>query len=388
MKLSKLFVFAAAFVFCMLVLFTGCTKQNEQNKDTTKKDSTTEKKQYKELSADNIKKLTEFIDKYSDSILAAKQPGMMISITQGDKVIYEKAKGMADPNTNQPMDMKMRYRIGSLTKTFTATVVLQLIDEKKLTLDESIEKYFPNVPNAKNVTVRMLGDMASGMHSYTETDEFLKLMTSDPKKKYTPQDLLDISLKHKPDFEPGKGWHYSSTNTVMLGMIVEKITGNSLASEIKTRICDKLGMKETTLDSGTVITGHYSHGYNQEEDSLFIPLIDFTNTYDMSWAWAAGAITSTIADMKIYLKALAEGKLTSKEMHAERLKWALDKPEGKYGFGIFAISDYLGHNGSCPGYRNIGMHSPEKNITALVFYNTQSNRDPNLFLRAIIPMTE
>lgn len=376
----------------ILFVLIGCTKQSEQNKDKTGRDSAAgDQKNYKELSSENVKKITDFIEKYSDSMLTIeKEPGMIISITQGDKVIYEKAKGLANVNPPQPMDMKMRYRIGSLTKTFTATVILQLIDEKKLGLDESIEKFFPNVPNAKNITVRMLGNMTSGMHNYSETKEFMQYMGSEPKKKWKPEELVALSLKNKPDFEPGKGWHYSNTNTVMLGMIIEKITGNTLGAEIKKRISDKLGLKETEFDETPQISGNHSHGYGENEDTLIFPLHDVTAKYDPSWGWAAGAITSTIADMKIYLKALGEGSLTSKEMHTERLKWALDEPpKGKYGFGIFEINNgYYGHNGSYPGFRNIGVHSPVKNITALIFFNTQSNRDPNVFLRAVLPIIE
>src|SRR5436190_20136915 len=106
-------------------------------------------------------KLVSFIEHYSDSIITdAKQPGMIISITKGNDKIYEKAKGLANIETKEPMDTKMRFRIGSLTKTFTGTLILQLVDEEKLKLDDALEKYFPNVPNSKNITVRMLGDMS------------------------------------------------------------------------------------------------------------------------------------------------------------------------------------------------------------------------------------
>lgn len=376
-------ILAAAFLF-------GCTKQNEQIKDTSKKDSTTEKKQYKELSADNVKKLAEFIDKYSDSMLtAAKQPGMMISITQGDKVIYEKAKGLASIDPRSDMLISQRFRIGSLTKTFTATVLLQLVDEKKITLDESIEKYFPDVPNAKNITVRMLGDMTSGLYNYSEEKAFGDSMLANPKRKWKPEELIAVSLRNPVYFEPGKGWHYSNTNTTMLGIIIEKITGNTLPNEIKTRIVDKLQMRQTDFAEVPELWGSYPRGYGEDDATWVYPLVDVTTKYDPSWAWAAGAMVSTIEDLKLYLKAMTEGKLTSKESHAERLKWGLNKPDIKYGFGIFEVGNgYFGHNGSYPGFHNISVHSPEKNITAIVFYNTQSDRDPDSFLKAFLPMIE
>lgn len=332
--------------------------------------------------------LVDFIEHYSDSMLTtALQPGMIISITRGDEVIYEKAKGIANISTDELMNEKMRFRIGSLTKTFTATVLLQLVDEKLLTLDESIERFFPNVPNAKNITIRMLGDMTSGLYNYSEEKQFGDDMLANPKKKWKPEELIDISLRNKVYFEPGKGWHYSNTNTVMLGLIIEKLTGNSLPAEIQKRITGKLGLKQTDFAETPELWGYYPQGYGEDDATWVYPLVDVTSKYDPSWGWAAGAMVSTVEDLKIYLKALTEGKLTSSEMHAERLKWGLDKPGIKYGFGIFEIGDGLyGHNGSYPGFHNISVHSPKTGITAIIFYNTQSDRSPDEFLKTIAPM--
>jgi D-alanyl-D-alanine carboxypeptidase len=374
----------------VIFLYSGCTKQNEQNKDKSGKDITNKQTEYKQLNSDSLKKLTEFMEKYSDSMLTkALQPGMIISITQGDKIIYEKAKGVGNIENKTPMDLKMRFRIGSLTKTFTATVLLQLVDEKLLTLDESIEKYFPNVPNAKNITIRMLGDMTSGLYNYSEEKAFGDSMLANPKRKWKPEELIAVSLRNKPYFEPGKGWHYSNTNTVMLGLIIEKLTNSTLPAEIKKRITDKHGLKQTDFAETPEMWGSYPRGYGEDDATWVYPLVDVTTKYDPSWGWAAGAMVSTIEDLKVYLKAMTEGKLTSKESHAERLKWGLDKPDIKYGFGIFEVGKgYYGHNGSYPGYHNISVHSPATNITAIIFYNTQSNRDPDTFLKAFLPMIE
>lgn len=378
-------------IILLIVIFTaGCTKKNDEGKDKTGRDSTVEQINYKVLNSDSLKRLTDFIDKYSDSMLTtALQPGMIISVTQGDKVIYEKAKGVANVENKMPMDAKMRFRIGSLTKTFTATVLLQLVDEKKITLDESIEKYFPKVPNAKNITIRMLGDMTSGLYNYSEEKVFGDSMLANPKRKWKPEELIDVSLRNKVYFEPGKGWHYSNTNTVMLGLIIEKITGSTLPAEIKKRITDKLGLKQTDFAETPELTGSYPRGYGEDDATWVYPLVDVTTKYDPSWGWAAGAMISTVEDLKVYLKALTEGKLTSKESHAERLKWGLDKPDIKYGFGIFEVGKgYFGHNGSYPGFHNISVHSPTTGITAIIFYNTQSDRDPDSFLKAFLSMIE
>ena len=332
--------------------------------------------------------LITYIDRYSDSMLiTAQQPGMIISITCGDKVIYEKAKGLANIETGEPMDKSMRFRIGSLTKTFTTTVLLQLVDEKLLTLDESIEKYFPGIPNAKNITVRMLGDMTSGLNNYSENKEFDDSLANHPKKKWKPEELVEVSIRNGTYFEPGKGWHYSNTNTVLLGMIIEKLTKNTLDAEIKKRIIDKLGMKQTDFPDLPELWGFYPRGYSEDDAKWVYPLIDVTEKYNHSWGWAAGAMVSTIEDLKIYLKALAEGTLLSSESHSERMKWGLNNEAFRYGFGIFELGNgYLGHNGSYPGFHNISVHSPKTNCTAIIFYNTQSNRSPDDFLKTILPL--
>lgn len=335
-------------------------------------------------------KLISFIEHYSDSMLTtAQQPGMIISITRGNEVIYEKAKGIANIDTKELMDKTMRFRIGSLTKTFTATVLLQLTDEKLLTLDDPVDKFFPDFPNAKNITVRMLGDMTSGIYNYSENLDFGISMNDNPKKIWTPGELIDVAVKNKPYFEPGKDWHYSNTNYIMLGLIIEKLTGNKLENEIKKRIIDKLGLKQTDFPGVPGISGFHPGGYDEDDAAFAYPLVDVTEKYNPSWAWAAGAMVSTIEDLKIYLKALAEGSLLSKETQAQRFKWLDVIPGFKYGFGIFeAGNEYYGHNGSYPGFHNISVHSPRTGITVIIVYNTQSNRSPDNFLKAILPMIE
>lgn len=338
------------------------------------------------------KDIAQFIDKYADSIMiTAQQPGMIISITRGDTIIYEEAKGIANIETGEKMHPGMRFRIGSLTKTFTVTVLLQLVDQGLLKLDDTIDKFFPftSIPHADSISIRMLANMSSGLYNYSELPEFDAFMKQTPGRKWKPEELVDIAVKKEPYFLPGLGWHYSNTNTVLIGMIIEKLTGHTLDSEIKFRIIEKLGLKNTDFATETEISGYHPMGYGEDDASFVYPWVDVTTKYDPSWAWAAGAMISDIYDLKIYLKALSEGALISPEMQKERLKWAIDKDGFKYGAGIFQVGDgFLGHNGSYPGYHNISVHSPKTNMTAIIFYNSQSNRSPDDFLRAILPMIE
>lgn len=329
--------------------------------------------------------LTDKIDALTDSIMAnTNLPGMIVSVVCGD-FKYEKAKGYADLANTKPMTLDKLFRIGSVTKTFTNTILLQLVDEGKLSLDDPINKFFPDFPNRQNITVRMLTNMTSGIYNYSESNAFEDSMTAYPLHKYTPQDLVNSALGHPPYFDPGTGFHYSNTNTIMIGIIIEKLTGNTLQDETIKRIITPLGLKNTTIPSSNLMPGDYSHGYTENGDSLIPPLPDLSEKYDPSWAGAAGDIISDIQDLKVYVKALGKGTMISPKMQSERLQWVKVNDEFSYGIGIFKTRDsFIGHNGGYPGYTNITIYSPEKDCSIIVFYNTQSNVMPEKLAMNII----
>jgi D-alanyl-D-alanine carboxypeptidase len=317
--------------------------------------------------------LTEKIDALTDSVLAnTKLPGMIVSVVCGD-FTYEKAKGYADVINQVPMTLDKVFRIGSVTKTFTITVLLQLVDEGKLSLDDPISKFFPDFPNGQNITVRMLANMTSGIYNYSETKDFEDSIENNPLKHWTAGELVEIALRNSPYFEPGTDFHYSNTNTIMIGMIIEKLTGNSLADETKNRIFIPLGLKNTSIPSNNLMQGDYSHGFNAG-DSLVLPYEDLTIKLDPSLGGAAGDILSNIEDLKVYVRALGNGTMISKNAQEQRLKWATNMNNGAmgYGLGIFKTKDsYLGHNGGIPGFTNLTVYSPEKNCSVIVMYNVQ-----------------
>jgi D-alanyl-D-alanine carboxypeptidase len=333
--------------------------------------------------------LTEKIDALTDSVMDhTKLPGMIVSVVSDD-FKYEKAKGYEDVINKIPMRLDQVFRIGSVTKTFTITILLQLVDEGKLTLDDTINQFFPDFPNGKNITVRMLANMTSGIYNYSATKSFEDSLENHPLKRWTDQELVDLALKNPPYFDPGKSFYYSNTNTVLIGLIIEKLTGNSLADEIKKRIIIPLGLKNTYVPSNNLMEGDYSHGFNSG-DSLVLPYEDFTIKYDPSWASAAGNILSNINDLKIYVKALANGNLVSKKSQKERLKWAwsVSNPGLDYGLGIFKMREsFLGHNGGIPGFTNLTVYSPQKKCSVIVMYNIQiTNLSPDRLALRIIDL--
>lgn len=314
------------------------------------------------------------IDHWCDSILAnTKLPGMIVGVWAPGKVEYVKAKGKSDIANGTAMDLSYKFRIGSVTKTFVVTVLLQLVDEGKVKIDDSISKYFPDYPNGTNITVRMLANMTSGIYNFTESAAFDDSITNHPNKKWTPEEELYFAVQNKPDFEPGNGWHYSNSNYILLGEIIEKITGITIENEINNRIIIPLGLKNTTFPhDGFGIPEPFSRGYMTDSTGK---LLDYTEYADISWAWAAGAMISDLEDMKIWAEALVTGKMISPESQKERLKWVnVANTPAKYGLGIFTIQGFTGHDGGLPGYTNYTMYDPIHKATIIVFYNTQDDK--------------
>ncbi|MHB8896941.1 MAG: serine hydrolase domain-containing protein [Candidatus Geothermincolia bacterium] len=293
-------------------------------------------------------------------------PGVVVGVwtPQGT---WTFAKGKADRGTGRAMSIGDMVAIGSNTKTFVATVILQLVSEKRLSLDDSLAKYNTTVPNASAITVRQLLNHTSGIYDYAADKGFLETIVDKPEKEWTPKEEVAIAVKHDPYFAPGKGWHYSNTNYTLLGMIVEKLTGNWLGNEINSRIADKLNLKNTYLSAVTMVEGpeaERAHGYVTDESGR---TRDVTNS-NPSCYWAAGAVASDVEDMGVYIKALATGKLLTKDMQNKRLTWVDTKEtlvylRTSYGLGIAKIGGFLGHNGGVLGYGSAAYYLPGKDAT-------------------------
>jgi D-alanyl-D-alanine carboxypeptidase len=302
-------------------------------------------------------------------------PGMMLGIWVPGRGSFVKAVGLADTGTGRKMSLADSYRIGSLTKTFTATVILQLAEEGKLSLDDTLYKFIPSVPNGRNITVRQLLNMTSGLHSYSELEWVQKILLTEPLRSWTPEKLVRAGVAIQPDFAPGKGFHYSNTNYILLGMIIEKVTGQSLAETYKSRIIDRLGLARTYYPKDAKLRGEYCRGYMSDEGKW----LDWTEQ-DPSWAWAAGGLISDLADMKRYAKALSDGSLLGVKFQRERATTWVEMsshtaPGGmstiRYGLGEFTAGGFVGHNGALPGYVNLAVYNPANGATILFMLNVQ-----------------
>jgi D-alanyl-D-alanine carboxypeptidase len=315
-------------------------------------------------------------------------PGAVVLVQDPKLGTWTAAIGTSDLETQAPITADMHFRIGSITKTFTGTVILQLVDEGKLRLDDPIAKYQSSVPNGAHITIRQLLQMTSGLFNYTEDLAWNRALDADPGRVWSPQELIAIALAHPPYFAPGADFHYSNTNTVLLGLIIEQTTGNNVADEFARRIFAPLGMRDTTMPSPAMaaIPDPHPRGYlyGTNVESLTAPVLtgeaaaqanaaagapaDWTDM-NPSWGWTAGGAISTARDMQIWAKALATGTLVSAAAQRERLTYV---PPG-YGLAIVQIGGYIGHNGSLPGFQSQALYNPATGSTIVILTNLQNS---------------
>lgn len=309
-----------------------------------------------------------------DNMKTGNIPGVIVGVWAPGKGTWIEARGVADKATGRELLATDKVRIASVTKTFTATAVLQLVDEGKLSLESKLAGYVSGVPNGDQITIRQLLNMTGGIYSFSDDPAFNARFEQDPLWKFTHEDMMQIVLRHEPDFAPGSGWSYSDTNYELLGMIIEKVTNNHVESEIQKRVIDRLGLVHTSFPTQPDMVGEYSRGY-------YLPaggseLVDYT-LVDPSVAWAGGAVVSNLYDLKVYAKALATGTLISKQMQEQRLAWVPFSEPGKldtrYGLGIGWFGGYIGHNGAIFGYNSAMFYLPAQDATFVVLTNKSDN---------------
>lgn len=312
-------------------------------------------------------------------------PGLVAGVwAPNEDVDFVYAAGVSNIETNAPMDADMIFRIASNTKTFTITVLLQLVDEGLISLDDPLSNYLPDFPRANEVTIRMLTNMQSGIFSYDGTDGFWEGIFSNPHKSWTTDELIDLAKDNPYYFNPGTGFYYSNTNTIIIENIIEMLTGKSLESNINIRILNTLNLFNTTyLVGGVSIPGFHSSAYYGGEYDPELP--ELSEYLDVSWSAAAGCMTSNIFDLKKYVEALAGGTFLQPATQQERLV-CLDISSGfGYGEGILGYKGFYGHNGEYPGFTSLMINSPERKCTIIVWYNCELDSDNPLVLAKLIP---
>ena len=298
-------------------------------------------------------------------------PGAIVGISVPGDIDYVKAFGTADRGAGTPMSVADHSRIGSVTKTFTGTAVLQLVDQGRISLQDPISRYVEGVPNGDVITLDQLGRMRSGLPSYTDDETFMKRLFADSPRgpdafPFTSGQLLDVAFKHPVKFAPGADFEYSNTNTVLLGLVVEKVTGQSLADYLQQNVFDRLGLTETSYPPNGLMPEPFANGVTPSPDGR---IVDATS-WNPSWANAAGQIVSTYQDLKTWAAALGRGTLVNPQTQAQRVQGESIIPGVGYGFTIFDVHGWIGHNGDIPGYATVLVYLPERDATLVVLVNS------------------
>jgi D-alanyl-D-alanine carboxypeptidase len=329
-----------------------------------KEESSPIEPQKKTLTTGNIAKLEAAADK----VMMEKQaPGMIAYIAvEGEGELFI-TRGVGNLTTSEPMNKTNYFRMASVTKTFTTEAVLILVDEGKIDLDKTISFYLPEfaIPGRDTITIRMLGNMTSGLievlgDSALGASYYGSLGTI----KFTPEELIVPLFTSQLQFTPGSQFNYCNSNTILLGLIIKKVTGQALKDVFVEKIFQPLGLTHTFWPETNYLPTPYHHGYT----SLLGTKHQDVTYYGNSWGNAAGILISNLADLKIWAKEIAEGNLLSANSKNER--FLMGATDSGYGFGVEMIKDLFGHSGGILGWNSMVFYDKTKKITIITHANS------------------
>lgn len=302
----------------------------------------------------------------------AAAPGAVVAVRTPTGT-WIKAYGDADPATGAAMTDDVYQRVGSVTKTFTGTIIMQLAAEGRLTLDDPIDKYVDGIPNGSKVTIRELANMTSGLASYTLDEHWQKVFFDDPHAVWTPDQLVDIARNLDPLFSPGEKFDYSNTNTILLGQVIEKVTGESYADALRTRIFEPLRLDGTSFPGlSAAFPDPHAQGFTlQANDATPDHPVNATD-WNPSWGWSAGEIISDARDLLVYGRALGTGQgLLPASMQEQRLtSFPSGREAPSYGFALGCSAGWVGHTGELPGFNTTLYYQTDADITVVVMVNS------------------
>ena len=301
------------------------------------------------------------LDKFFDVLTEKDQAMGSLTISKNGQVLYSRAVGYRQISEKEktPADARTKYRIGSISKMFTTTLIFQLVEAGKLKLTDTLDKFFPEIPNAKKITVAQMLDHHSGIHNITnDVEEYLSYYT----KPQTQAQMVALIAKTKPDFEPGTKADYSNSNFILLGYIVEKITKKPFATVLKEKITAKIGLADTFYGGKINAANNESFSYDFENGWKQTP------ETDMSVPGGAGAIVSTPTDLTKFIEALFSVKLVSPKS-LDQMKTLTDN----YGMGMFQFPvgsrKGYGHNGGIDGFNSMLVYLPEEKLSVAYISN-------------------
>ena len=311
------------------------------------------------------KNYPKLLDEYAQAEFKIKDFNGTMLVMQKGKVMYKKAFGMADREWNMSNTVDTKFRIGSLTKQFTAACMLQVAEQGKLSLDDKLNKYIPDYPKGDSITIHMLLNHTSGITNYTNLPDFW------------PKAILPLStdsmialFKNKPlDFSPGTQWNYSNSGFFLLGVIIEKVSKKTFNDYLLENIIKKLALKNTMLDNLDSVLTFRAKGYEKNRQGVWQHAMQIS----MEGPYSAGAIVSTVDDLYYWTKALHNNQVLSAASTKKML--TPYKEDYGYGIGIDSLKAHkrVSHNGGIPGFASYLSYFPDDDICVAIISNNGSN---------------
>jgi D-alanyl-D-alanine carboxypeptidase len=340
--------------------------------------------------------------KLDDLHKAGSFPGATLGFVLPDGRSGSVSAGLADVETRTPLKPTDRMLAGSIGKTYVSAAMLQIVGEGKVDLDAKIERWFGSepwfsrLPNAKEITLRMLMNHSSGIPEHVLDKSFIAAMKKDPDRIWKPEELIAYIFDAKPLFPAGQGWSYADTNYILVGMIFERVTKKTVYGEVERRILKPLKL-ERTIPSDRRVLSEVITGYSMPNSPFGFEgrlIVDGKFIINPQMEWTGGGFASTAEDLARWAKLLYEGKVLKQQM-LDQLLNGVDAREGrgsgagnKYGLAVqIRPSDWgvsYGHGGWFPGYRSEMEYFPQHKIAVAVQFNTDDGRSMKKGLRAYI----
>src|SRR5436190_11501636 len=326
------------------------------------------------------------VDNYYRSLNGKEASGIAVLVARDGNVLYRKGFGYADIKNKIPVRPDTKFRIGSVTKQFTAAAILKLQENGSLSVNDKLSKFIPDFPRGDEVTIHQLLTHTSGIHSYTNNDDFIGQVT----KTISPDSLVNLIKKHPYDFNPGEKWQYNNSGYFILGYIISKISGKPYAQYLKETFFDPLHMDNTGVHYAGIKLENEAKGYARN-GSKYVEALN----WDMSWAGGAGSIYSTVDDLEKWNQALYGGKVLSEKSLAAALTPVVlkngEEVNPRYGYGLgfnkFRGEDIDGHSGGLHGFVTQLSYYPKEKLTVVMFSNTaepEVNFDPTKIAEAFL----
>ena len=304
---------------------------------------------------------------------------VILRVDIGRRTVVDAALGHS--MTGIPATTDMHFRIGSIAIPYLTTALLQLTEERRLSLDDKVSKWFPAYPNADKITLRMLATATSGYEDYTQNNpEFDEALAANEFRQWTEDELLGIAFAKPPACDPGACFHYAHTNFIVLGKILSRVTGQPVASLLRERVLRPLHLRNTAVSSRPGIAPPVLHAFTRRlagypyEDSTF---------WNPSWSIGTGLImTGTIDDVARAGPAIGQGRLLSRRAHRQQiappdLPAGMTNPKLYYGLGVLVANSWIVQNPQLSGYIGLQGYLPSRRITIAVesTYGPNSNQD-------------